>query len=185
MNWYKTNQTREDYLSIGYEQRGSAERAMIEAQKVIGGGVMSFCIEHAGDLIHRMNDRITFDYNSGYSFIKAKVENLLSVLTNEYGFEKEFLENLKDNAEFYKETFDERREKANIVLIAYINEYKKLKTYNRAHELAKIISISIADLKINKAINALMELQSHLGSVKEWVRFAHEGLQFEENDLKI
>ena len=190
MNWYAISQTQEDFLSIGREQRGVAEEAMVRAQKALGGGIMNFCIEHAGDLIHRMNDVNTFEY-SGYPYVKEKVEKLLVVLSNPYGFSREYWENLKTNAEYGKEDLQEKKNHVNEALEEYIEAHLALKSYNRAHELCKIIVVSIADLKAGKAVESLRELQSHLGSVKEWTRFAHEGIKQEvqltppENDLKI
>lgn len=181
MNWYKKSQTQEDFLSIGREQRGVAEEVMVRAQKTLGGGVMNFCIEHAGDLIHRMNDVNTFEY-SGYPYVKEKVEKLLSVLSTRYGFAKEYWDNLKTNAEYNGEDLKEKKNRVNEALEDYIEAHLALKSYNRAHKLCKTIVVSIADLKVEQAVVALKELQSHLGSVEEWTRFAHEGLKTESSE---
>ena len=184
MNCYRTAQTKEDFMAIGEAQRGAAESAMLRASKELGGGVMSYAIEHAGDLIHRMTESPTFEY-AGYQYVAEKVDKVLNILTSPYGFVKEHLENMTANARYNKKDIKEMKSRVDIALQRYVDEHEKLKSYNRAHELAKTVAISIANLDINKAVSALRELKSHLGSEPEWTRFAHENLKTDEENPQI
>jgi len=171
----KISQTKKDFIDIGYEQRAEPEHCMLEAQKAIGGGVLSLALEHGGDLIHRMNDPNTFEYG-GYGYVKEKVDRLIYYLSNSYGFIKEHNENMEQNKKYRK--IDDYTYNVNIetALFNYIQAHKKLKKYNRAHILANQVAISIAELDVNEALRCLYELKSHMSSEDEWVDFCRVNL---------
>src|SRR5581483_423272 len=161
-NWL-IEATAEDFYNLANLQRELPERAMLKVQWATGGSVMNKVVENVGDLIHRMTEKPAF-YQSGYEFVKAKVESSLMYLTNGYGFEREFEENIVNNAKYKNTTPEELRQKVYKALDNYANEYEKLPTYNRAQRLAKLAAVSLGRRKFDVTISALRMLQRHLTS---------------------
>ena len=91
----------EEFDRIGQQQRGIPERFMLQLQQKMGGGVMSYAIEHSGDLIHRLTHNTTHDYY-GFDELNEKVRRLkgLFQLSGRASFENEFYDNLRSNARF-------------------------------------------------------------------------------------
>jgi hypothetical protein len=136
---------------------------------------MQVAIEHVGDLVHRMTEKPTFG-SAGYEYVKNKVEKTLRWLTNPYGFGREFMENIKNNAEYDKVPYEKFRSKVFDALEVYATEHEKLPVYNEAQRLAQLAAVSLGRLQLNTTITALQKLEAHLGSLEEWVKFAHQGL---------
>jgi hypothetical protein len=172
--WLLTEASAEDFFRLALLQRDKPEKAMIKFQ-FLCPGIMSSAVEHIGDLIHRMTEKPTFS-SAGYEFVKDKVNKTLRWLTNEYGFSKEFNDNIIGNANYKKIPVSQYREQVLQTLQLYAQEHAKLPVYNKAQELARLAAVSLGNLKYNITINALQELKSHLNSLDEWVAFAHEGL---------
>lgn len=167
--------SKEDFLRVGDLQRGAPESAMLAAAYKMGGGVMQVAVEHIGDIIHRMNDPNTWSWG-GYEHVKEKVDKTLRWLTRGYGFLREFEENLANNAKFYGEDPGSFRSEVLRLLQSYADSHRSLPTYNYAHRLAQQAAVSLGELRIGDAVEALQALQYRLGSQAEWVAFAHEGL---------
>ena len=145
-------------------QRGAPELAMTSAQRALEGGVLSYALEHTGDLTHRMAEKGGV-YGSEY--VKPKVNRLLDSLTSEYGFEKEHLENLKNTAQFnydklgkdtnlsfeqfYKEYVDKAQEK----IKAYAEEHKKVPVYNDMQLAGREAAIAIGEGRYTDAVEHL------------------------------
>ena len=162
------------FLALGRAQRVKPEIAMRQAIHALGGGVLSFVLEHAGDLMHRANDPGTFD-SAGYEYVSNKVMKTLRTLRQSYGFRREHETNMNNNANRWKDTkYYEKVEKA---LKAYASAHAKLKTYNQAQRIMRDICIALGESRFEDATAGLGELDSHLGSEQEWVSYAHEGLQ--------
>src|SRR3954463_3890963 len=85
--------TDQDFFALASAQRNLPEKAMLQFQHAMGGGIMSSATEHIGDLTHRMSEKNTFR-SAGYEYVKEKVVKCLRWLTNPYGFEREFEENI-------------------------------------------------------------------------------------------
>ena len=97
-------------------------------------------------------------------------------MTQKYGFEKEFEENIKNNAIRYNITEDEYREEIYFALAKYAEEHDKLTTYNKAQEAAKQAAVNLGRREYEKVIENLQELNSHLSNPEEWIKYAHENL---------
>ena len=149
---------------------------MLRFCHVMGGGILNSCTENIGDLSHRMSEKLTFG-TAGYEFVKVKVEKTLHWVTNPYGLDREFQENIVNNARYLKKDVDEYRKEVYAALEDYAKAHEKLPTYNRAQSLAKLAAVSLGHRKFNVTARCLEELQSHLGSRDEWIKFAHEGLE--------
>jgi len=143
-------------------QRGEPELAMVEAQKIYGGGVMPYALEHAGDLTHRMAER---GGRFGAEFVAPKVRRLLDSLLSDYGFEKEMLENIQSNARFhykgdnpnisfeeYKKEYENNIDKA---LNKYSEAHKKVPVYNRMQLAGREAAIAIGEKRYTDAIENL------------------------------
>jgi hypothetical protein len=167
--------TREKFEELAFLQRREPEEAMLKVQFKNGGGVLNPIVEHVGDLIHRMTERNTFEY-AGYEFVKPKVLRALDALMHEYGFEREMEENIKSNARYLKIDEDKLRHEIYDLLLQYAKAHSKIPVYNEAQRHARDAAISVGERRFKDTINHLRELERHLGSARQWVAYAHEGL---------
>ena len=188
INTYKTK-----CIELADEQRGIPEEKMLRVQMLNGGGVLNVVVEHAGDIIHRMNERYAWSSggNAGYEYCKKKIEQVLRYLTDGYGFEKEMEENIKHNY-FYKSTStDVDPEKVEKFVARFPSEadfrdevYKRLKeygkahlalpNYNRAQYLCRHLCFCIGVRQWTLAISDLYELKQHLKTPEEWTEFCRQ-----------
>lgn len=153
-------------------QRNNPEEAMRNYQKYTGGGVMSFCIEHIGDLIHRMTEPTATQGDFGYGYVKDKVNKVLSVLKNEYGFWKEHQQNLENNAKHKKIDLKEFSEKSKSLLLKYSEEHSKLPTYNKVQQLANQAAINLGKEDWKATILNLESLSSFLSDKENYIKEA-------------
>jgi hypothetical protein len=144
----------------------------------MGGGVLNPAIEHVGDLTHRMNDRNTLK-TAGYEYVKDKVEKSLRWLTHKYGFEKEFGENIANNAAHRGVDPEALRAEVTAKLNAYADAHAALPVYNEAQTLARDAAVSLGRQDFKGAIDKLQKLKLHLNSPEEWEAFAREGVSKE------
>lgn len=193
-----TEATKEDFWKMASLQRDLPEKAMLKFQRLMPGSTMGEGLEHVGDISHRMAERPTFAWG-GYNYVKEKVLKTLSWIDVEgsrrravslelqkepiWGkedggnFHREFINSIKSYADYYKEPYDEYRKKVMEALENYSREHEKLPTYNKAHQLAQAAAVNLGRMKYAETIRALRELESHLGSSEEWIKFAHENLE--------
>lgn len=163
------------FLKLGDDQRGRPESAMLKAAEAMGGGVCQVLIEHVGDLTHRMTHMLKWgDDGHGYGMVKDKVSKTLRWLTNSYGFEKEFNQNLTSNAAYRKVPLDEMRRRVDAALLQYANEHRRLDVYNRTQWLARQAAISCGEQKWDNAVICLRMLEKCLSSEGLWARLALE-----------
>lgn len=139
----------------------------------MGGGVLSFCIEHIGDLTHRMSHMVGWSTPSaGYDYVAGKIAKTMRMLTQDYGFEKEVELNFKNNADYRKVSIADFKKKAKAALHTYAEEHKKLKVYNRAQWLAREAAVSLGEMNFSKTIAHLKELQGMLKTNQVWNQHA-------------
>lgn len=159
------------FTQMGSEQRNKPERAMLDAQKYMGGGVLSYAIEHVGDIYHRMTHHAK--HGSLYpEIVFDKTSSNLERLKKSYGFSREHLENLKSNAKYSGVSFEEFKEKVDEKLLNYANEHRKLKTYNKPQWLAREAAISLGEQNFERAINCLSALENIVRDPVEFSRQA-------------
>jgi len=147
-------------IEIARLQRIKPEQKMLVIQRIMGGGVISVVVEHAGDLIHRANEKVTWE-TAGYEYVKEKVNRVLRYLTNDYGFEKEFQENIKHNAENMKVDIDVFKRKVYESLLEYGAEHEKLPAYNECQKTMKEICFSIGKRDWESAVKRLKILDNY------------------------
>jgi len=166
------------FAALGDEQRGLPERTMLKAQGILGGGVMSFALEHVGDIIHRMTHHA--NYNQFYpDLAREKTKKTLGVLTNRYGFMKEHEENMQANIRYRTEkdpTFSEQEHRANVdaILKQYSDEHAKLVPYNQLHRAAIRASVLLGQQQITQCIRMLQYIDTRAMDDDEFIKAASE-----------
>lgn len=177
------NFTLADFMDrvVATAQRGAPEDAMERVQFAMGGGVLNPVVEHVGDLTHRMAERVTWD-TGGYEYIKNKVEKTLGWLTKKYGFEREFNENIHNNAEYKKIPEPEYRAKIEKALQQYAAEHRKIPVFNDAQKAARDAAVSIGTQDWHSAILWLKKLKGWLEEgQKAWTERAHA---YDPNEIR-
>ncbi|MFA5071307.1 MAG: hypothetical protein WC511_02940 [Candidatus Pacearchaeota archaeon] len=170
---------RDAFVALGEAQRDKPEQAMLNIQNAAGGGVLSVVVEHAGDLIHRMTHMLKWTmrdnaYRTGYEYVADKVGKVLRYLTNEYGFEREMQENIRNNAVYAKKDPTAFAESVYALLAEYAKEHKFLKVYNRAQWLAREACVAIGNKDFKTARFILRQIEEKLKTPEEWDNFASE-----------
>lgn len=170
------------FEELARAQRGAPEVAMVRAQHALGGGVLSYCIEHVGDLTHRAAQYPDHpDYHCGFELVKPKVERCLGMLKSNYvsrrtggtGFLEEFMENMRNNAEYYNMAVDEFLEqRVRPALRRYADEHRKLKVYNICQSCAKEAAIALGEERFQDAKFFLTRLADSLSTPEEWAQKA-------------
>lgn len=155
-NLYSVPETSSEMASafrvMGDFQRGDPERHMVETQSKMGGGVMSYAIEHIGDLTHRMSEVVRLP-ESALDTVTDKVDKMLRLLTSGYGFKREFFENLNTN---YKGSdFDSFKNEVIDDLKKYANLHREVPVYNDMQFAAREAAVALGELRVKDAVNFL------------------------------
>jgi len=163
-------EARNAFSGLAESQRGLPEELMLKAQRQMGGGVMPWSLEHTGDLTHRMAQH---GGAFGAEYVAPKVNSLLNVLKSPYGFEREYLENLRAN----KVT----REDVVPILREYSAAHARLPIYNYPQRLARDAAVSLGNERFDLTVNNLEKLQKMIQSGRfDW----NHNVFLPEYDLK-
>lgn len=144
MKLYLIESSEEELKKIrdaGNMQRGTPELVMVETQRLLGGGVMSFCLEHVGDIYHRMTHMVPSVFMIDEVYGKSK--KCYNVLTQGYGFGKEFQENLRNNAEYRDIDYSLLVKQVDAMLDQYADAHSRLPVYNRMMKTARSASVAL------------------------------------------
>lgn len=158
------------FEELGDQQRGEPERAMLRVQFAMGGGVLNPVVEHVGDITHRMSHMVKYGTVLG----REKIIKTYDWLATRYGFEREFEENLRNNARYREVPETELRSKVTQTLRAYAEAHAKLPVYNRAQWLAREAAISVGMQQWDNARQALAELKRLAPDEDTWTKHALE-----------
>lgn len=161
------------FTKLGSDQRGEPERAMVHAQFAYGGGVLNPVIEHVGDLTHRMTHHLKHG-DLDYGTVRDKVNKTVRWLSSGYGFQREFDQNVRANAEHLDVSEDDLRAKVDWALGEYAKAHRKLVVYNEAQWLARRAAVELGEQDWSAALSCLKRLQRMLSSESEWARYALE-----------
>lgn len=153
------------FNALAAAQRDVPEMAMLIAQRRMNGGVMSHAIEHTGDLTHRMAQ---YGGEFGAEYVAPKVRSVLSSLQSGYGFEREFLENLRNAGVPQKEVFD--------LLQKYADAHKALPVYNNTQKWGRDAAVALGERRYSDAENNLLQLKRIMEA--EPGRFQRENLRY-------
>jgi hypothetical protein len=155
--------------STGYVQRGDPEMKMLEAQSVLGGGVMNVAVEHLGDLTHRLSEVPRFGRGALGNYA-PKVNRGIALLDSKYGFRKEHNENLDSNARYRRErgesnlTDGENYLQAKDILREYANEHRKVPVYNVPQWYSRQVPIDLGEGRYYDALEKLKRLKNMMDS---------------------
>ena len=159
---YDATTRAELFQELADQQRGTPEILMVEAQKVLGGGVLNSAIEHTGDLTHRIADK--YDFFGGYGYdVGNKVDRVLRSLRSGYGFEKEFRENLRSNSRASGIPEERLRDLATEALQRYADAHKELRVYNEPQKWARDAAVALGEQRFSDA-------EKHLSKLQELIR---------------
>jgi len=168
---------RQAVWEIGDRQRGAPEAAMLRAKDALGSGVLSYAVEHVGDITHRMTEENrwahTKDYpNFGYEDVRFKVRHNLDSLRSGYGFERDHNENMRDNALANGENLSEKEGLVSQRLSEYAQEHRKIPVYNDAQRHARDAAVALGDQDFAAAEGHLSALSDMLETREKWVKEA-------------
>ena len=171
---------RERIQSVGRQQRDVPEQAMLNVQRAHGGGVLSPVVENAGDLIHRMSEKTT-ESSAGFEFVREKVTKLLNSLTHPFGFNREHLENLQNNAKSRDIGLHEQNQRVAAALDAYTEAHRALQPVTEGQRVANEIAVAVGEGRWADAVEGLRTLESVLDQGTDaWVRFATTPLELQQ-----
>lgn len=161
------------FNKLADDQRGDPELAMLSVQRANVGGVLSYVVEHVGDLTHRMAQYPNKpDYFCGYELVKPKVNRSYGILTSGYGFAREHEQNIASNAEYKGVTVEVFKAHLADSLSIYAAEHSKLQVFNQAQYLAREAAVLLGKQKWKQSADCLYQLSLHLDSPEQWVEFA-------------
>jgi len=140
---------------LASRQRGEPEVAMVSAQRALGGGVMSYVIEHVGDLTNRMANRWHIEKDIGIDYVDDKANKTLKILKRPYGFWREHRENMKANARYDDVPLQEYDKKVDKALKKYADAHRKLPVYNLAQRAARDAAVALGEQRPKEAIEHL------------------------------
>jgi len=154
------------FVELADIQRGAPEVAMTKAQFDLGGGVLSYALEHTGDLTHRMAE---YGGRHGDEYVKPKIDRIFNLLTNEYGFEKELKENFTGNIKYQfetkkpnvslKEYEKQYKEKVSKSLKKYADEHKKVPVYNDMQLAGREAAIAMGEGRYDDALENIYTIK--------------------------
>lgn len=165
----------EAFTKLGELQRGDPERAMLDLQSAMGGGVLNPVAEHVGDLSHRMSHLSKYG-SAGANMVAEKTWRTLRALRHPYGFEREMMNNIRNNATYRGVSEDLLRSQVDDALARYSKEHSKLPVYNRPQWLAREAAVAVGDKRWHTAERYLQELDD---LVKDPSKFEAAALAFE------
>ena len=115
------------FQALGSAQRGTPELMMKVVKNNTRGNILDGPVEHVGDLTHRMTDNFIFGaYGTDFATFKDKVDKTHGYLTQRYGFSKEMLEGIKENATHQGISEETLKEKIEAALKAYAGAHRVL-----------------------------------------------------------
>ena len=161
------------FAELGALQRDRPEFAMLDIQKLLPGGVLPYCVEHVGDISHRMSHMFKYGWtpaNGGMEMVKPKVDRCLKTLNNPYGFEREHNENIQSWGKYYEKDIEEYKKEIDQALAKYAAEHSKLPAYNKAQHHAIQAAVELGNQNWNLAAHHLSELQDMCQSGDEYTK---------------
>lgn len=167
------------FSEIAKLQRGAAESAMYYAQELNASGVLSEAIEHAGDIIHRMNERLVFSYTENpIPPTYNKIEIVLRRLGLRYDwylgsdFQAKVSDDVKYNAKRMGIGFAQLWGELKNRLKAYRDEHAKLPTYTRGQQVAQQVCVALGEMRWEDAVDGLVEMKHYFDcGDKAWKYF--------------
>lgn len=137
------------FTQVARDQREAPENRMLDVAR-FHSGLLAFCVEHAGDLTHRMTEMTEYGMN-GRGYVQDKASSVLHTLNHHYGFEREHAENIQNNAPYEKLSIEEYKVKLNQLLKKYADAHRALVVYNDLQHVARECAVSLGEQKFDRA----------------------------------
>jgi hypothetical protein len=152
--------------TLAEAQRGEPEHAMLQAQRALGGGVLSYAIEHTGDITHRGWKAFHLRRGLSCDYVHEKTKKVLKTLQHGYGFEREHEENmLASNSD--PELVRKR-------LRAYAEAHSRLPVYNVAQRTARDAAVYLGQQRYHRVEPLLESLVRATEDCDRWYEMATE-----------
>lgn len=155
------------YWKLGSDQRDVPERAMLQAQNALGGGVLSPTIEHIGDLTNRMTPKHSLGF--AYEETLGKAKKYLASLKSGYGFRKEYDQNIRNNANYNNVPYEKYKANVDAALLNYANAHRALSVYNPLQQLARDTAVALGEQRFEDAAKLLDEFVIRIPTKKAFV----------------
>jgi hypothetical protein len=188
-----------DDMIAAFEATGNAQRSdkgcpetVMRNSQRFHGGVMTYMMEHIGDITHRLTHQIRYgDVLTDY--VREKVDKGMRTLSRGQGFIDESRENMVNNAEHANMSFDEFSAEFDKFLDAYVKGHENVPVYNRIQWMGREAAIQLGKLNFEASLSALRVLEKELENPHTFVLRAtmvhrdHAGgiIQFEDEDLYL
>lgn len=170
------------FTNLASQQRGAPEKAMLKVQQLMGGGVLNPVVEHTGDLTHRMTEMAQYG-KFGHEFVKEKTERILKHLERDYGFEREFKENIQNNAKYWEMEPEDLKKKIDEILNVYAREHSKLPVYNKLQWLAREAAVAVGEQNFSRAANYVRTIDNIANNKEKYREAAMEFNKDEQGNL--
>lgn len=192
-----------EFDKVANTQRGLPEQAGLRINSAQISQLYGYVAEHIGDLTHRMSESIDF-LRGQFGAVKDKVDGALSVLTNEFGFRREVMEQVSTNT-LVRANPNATTEQMREVLIArnresitadptsllpaevreldrlkllgrdYADAHRRVPVINRVQRLANDAAIAVGEFRFEDATALLQELKTELDKgPKNWEQVSRE-----------
>lgn len=155
------NNVIEAFEDVGKEQRNKPEIFMTKLQEFLGGGMLSYLIEHVGDLSHRMTHMAKYNY-FGYNEVKEKIDNIKRKIDNIEQLTNEVKQNTITNAK-YKEVDLERFKNAiDTNMNKYAQLHDNITVYNELQNHSKQAAVSLGYMHFHS-------LKKHIDAIDQFL----------------
>lgn len=151
---------KEEFSRLGQLQRDLPEMAMNKAQSALSGGVLSFCLEHVGDIYHRMTHHAKYG-QLYHGIVEDKIHKTLNQLEAGYGFERNHNEDMISSSSYNNIPLEEYLARAKETTDTYAKEHSRLPIYNKAQYYAREASVSLGECNFDRTrlmLNNLKEI---------------------------
>lgn len=149
------------FKELSYAQRGDPEEAMLAIQ-YFHSGVLSFVVEHTGDLTHRMTNKIGTSLGFQRETVIDKCEKVLADLVRPLvgwiSFEEEHERNIISNARHGNIPIDIYRKELKELLRNYAAAHASLRVYNQLQYTARQAAIELGRSDFKWAAIALRKV---------------------------
>jgi hypothetical protein len=155
---------------LAWAQRGEPEDAMGRAQRVLGGGGLSYAIEHAGDITNRgwKDFHLLNGGTLSCHYVQNKTGDVLRTLRPLYRFIPQHFENMRGNAAYHGHSYSEHRDAVTAALLEYAEAHRALPVFNRMQLAAREAAVSLGVQDFKRAQAYLEILETNVTDCDHW-----------------
>ena len=159
--------TAAQFAALGDMQRGRPENAMLKVHDADKTGVTGYLAEHIGDIMHRMNEKVSlWDPVGGRQRVLEKLDKTINTLENKVDFET---------------VTSKRTPEVQEALQRYADEHRKLPFHTESQRLARQAAVAYGEGDTATSLRALKELKKRAEDQETYNKSFHE-LAWRPND---